>query len=77
MDTWGEVKCLTQSHPVGQKQSWDLNPSLGRSSVVTFIGDKLLSSDAANLPNMVKRRTVNMSTVAVQGSQQFLAPEIG
>ena len=51
--------------------------TLYRSGVFTFIGDELLASDAARFPNMVKRRAVNMSTVAVQGSQQFLAPEIG
>ena len=48
-----------------------------RSGVFTFIGDELLASDAARFPNMVKRRAVNMSTVAAQGAQQFLAPEIG
>lgn len=35
------------------------------------------SSDAANLPHMVKGRAVNMSTITAQGSQQVLAPEIG
>lgn len=72
----GEVKPPTQVHPVGQRQSWDLNPSLLGSSIIALIGDVPLSSDAASVPDMVRRRAVNMSTVAVQGSQQFLAPEI-
>lgn len=45
----GEAKCfLTQGYAVGQRQSWDLNPSLFGSSIIAVFG--VLSSNAANLP---------------------------
>lgn len=57
MEARGGVKCFTQGHPVGQRQGWDLNPGLSRSSNIALLGDVLLSSDAANLPNMVKKKS--------------------
>lgn len=65
------------SSPVGPRQSCVSHPSLLGSSITALPGDELLSSDAAGLSYMMKGRAVNMSTVAAQGSQKFLAPEIG
>lgn len=54
-----------------------MNPSLFGSSIIAFTGDVLLPSDVASVLCMVRGKAVNSSTVAVQGSKQLLAPEIG
>lgn len=61
----------------GAKAELGFESGLFGSCIIALTGNVLLSFDVASVPHMVRGRAVNSSGVAVQGSEQLLAPEIG
>lgn len=49
----------------------------GTSHLLLVAPSSVLSSAAVRLPSVARARAVNTGTVAVQGSSQLLAPELG